>query len=576
MMSAALALSACGGPAQPENQGTSSGASASESASTGTESGVTENDGWDVKETPYDQVKDGGEFIGVVGSIMTNFNIDTASSNDAEWRLAVSPMRGPWYFTDGSGNLTINPDYLESAEADVSGEQMVVTLKQNPKAVWGDGTAITVEDWKATWDAMNGLDENLQPEGEDAQYSPASSDGWNQIVSVEQGETAQDIIMTFKAHYPDWLGIISGGPLPAKDASTPEAFNTWATPEAGMFSGPFTVDSWDPVTGTLVEKPNPNWWGQAPKLEKITWRQVGADQMGTAFANGETDMVDISSDVSKYELAKGTPGAAVRVSSGPNFRHFTINSKAGALTSLNIRKAVLMGLDRTAIAQSDLAGLPIEYKPLSNNIFVSNQSLYQDLGAATGLDYNPDEAKKLIEGEGYTMNDSTGYYEKDGQPLTISFTVLTGVVTSEKEGLLFQNQMKEMGINVPLTNIDSNKDWPGVLDAHDFEVIAFSWIGTPFPLMNINQIYGCNSDSNYAQLCSDEIEELEKKISTEMDVDARNKMGQEVAKLIWEEVHTIPLWQRPSLMGVPDNLANFGSWGMATQPYDWTTVGYTS
>ena len=116
----------------------------------------------------------------------------------------------------------------------------------------------------------------------------------------------------------------------------------------------------------------------------------------------------------------------------------------------------------------------------------------------------------------------------------------------------------------------------------DFDIIAFSWIGTPYPLRNIGQIYGGTgtgdafkpNESNFAQLEIPKVQELIPQIDTEMDATKRADLGNQAAQAIWESVHTLPLYQRPMLIGVRDKLANIGALGMAKVP-KWENVGYT-
>jgi peptide/nickel transport system substrate-binding protein len=533
-------------------------------------------DGWDVNVKSYDTLKDGGTLTIPIGSNITTFNLYSVVGNDAELTFGTDPLTERWWFIDGTGKFTWNPLFLtEEPKPVMEGEQMVITMHINPKAVWADGTKITADDWIATWKARN---------GSDPAYDLASSDGWDQIESVTGSDDGATVTIKFISTYPDWLAVTSDGPMRAESVKDADTFNNgWSDAEVvkNWFFGPFTIESFDKATSTLVMVHNPKWWGETPKLEKVILKYVASDQMKTAFANGEIDYYDIGSDAEGYNLASSAANSVVRASRGPNYRHFTINSQTPALQDINVRQALLMGLDRVAIAESDLAGLPAETDPMSNNLFVMGQFGYVDLAATTGLGYDPEGAKAKLEAAGYTFNTTTGFYEKDGATLTLYFAVLTGVSTSENESLLAQSQLKEIGIDVQFRPINVATDWPGVLYEHNFDIVAFSWIGTPFPLNNIGQIYGCDangvpSDSNFPSLCNDKVDELRRQIDVEVDADKRLKLGQQAAEEIWKEVHTIPLWQRPQLIAVRDSLANIGAWGMARAPYTWVNVGYVN
>ena len=83
---------------------------------------------------------------------------------------------------------------------------------------------------------------------------------------------------------------------------------------------------------------------------------------------------------------------------------------------------------------------------------------------------------------------------------------------------------------------------------------------------NVRQIYGAAaegstdpSDSNFAQLVNPEIEELIPQIDTETDLQTRIDLTNQADALIWDQVHTLPIYRRQSFTAVPANLANFGA-----------------
>ncbi len=213
-------------------------------------------------------------------------------------------------------------------------------------------------------------------------------------------------MISFKSTYPDWTALVADGPLRAESIATPEQFNDgWKTYRDSDFSGPYKVTSWDKTSGTVVMVPNDRWWGAKPLLTKITWKQIKAEALAAAFANREIDYYDIGADPDGFKQASNAQDSVVRVSVGPNFRHFTFNSQAPNLTDVNVRQAIVMGLDRTIIAKSDLAGLPGDQVPLNNNLYVSNQPGYVDQAKATGIDFNVEGAKAKLDAAGWKLND---------------------------------------------------------------------------------------------------------------------------------------------------------------------------
>ena len=556
----ALGLAACGGPAQPNGPGGATSAPAMKA-------------GWDINETPRDQLASGGEFTGSISHEYRNWNPSTSEGGDREMVDLEKPVVPAYYDYNAMGEPQINNDYLLDAKAEVN-PNLTLTLKLNPKAVWNDGAPITVKDWIATVNALNGSDKA---------FKNINTAGWELITSVTKGADDYEVVLKFKSPYPDWTKIIATGPYRAESVATADMFNNgWKKGmKLGWQSGPFKIQSIDNASGTTVMVPNELWWGEKPLLTKLTWKKILTDAQATAFANQELDYYDMGADPNGFKTASEAQNSVVRKAGGPNFRHFTFNTKAPNLTDAKVRQAIVMGLDRGAIARSDLAGLDWEATPLNNNLYMANQTGYVDQGKATGIDFNVEGAKAKLDEAGWTLNASTGYREKDGKQLDVTFVVLSGVKASENEGLQAQKMLKDIGVNLKLKNINVDKQWPGVLDDHAFDIIAFSWIGTPYPLGDIRQIYGATVKDaketyelfNYAQFLNPTVEELAPKIDTEMDPAKRAEMANQVAKSIWESSVTLPLYQRPMLIGVRAKLANIGAVAFGT--VKWENVGYT-
>ena len=50
------------------------------------------------------------------------------------------------------------------------------------------------------------------------------------------------------------------------------------------------------------------------------------------------------------------------------------------------------------------------------------------------------------------------------------------------------------------------------------------------------------------------------------------ELANATAKIIWENVMTLPLYQRPELIAVKTKLANYGAFGLSS--VKWENVGY--
>ena len=552
----ALSASGCGGA------GDAAGDAASPAVPDGPDAGVAALPLQDVNPRDPATLRTGGALRLTLPDFAENWNPMHVDGNDHGYELVRESMLPRLFDFDERGVATPNPDHVLSVE-ELSDDPTVVRLRLNPDATWGDGSPIDGDDVRATWQACN---------GERPAFNCVSTQPYESVASIETGEDAHDVTITYTTAFPDWSQGFTGV-LKAESIENAETFNEgWKTLENDWLSGPFTLGSFDEVQKVMTLVPNERWWGEKPLLERIVWRAIAPDARAQAFANGEIDAFDIGPDPDAYQRALRVETGEVRKAGGPDFRHFTFNSTAGLLQDPVVRRAIVHALDRESIGASDLAGIDWPVAPLNNHVFLQGQEGYVDTAAATGLDFDPDAARALLDEAGWTPG-ADGVREKGGRRLTVRFTQLAGVRPSENEALQARDQLADVGIELEIVTVPTARFVP-TLTAGEFELIAFSWIGTPYPFGSIEQLYGTGSDSNFAQLSMPAVDELIDRIATETDRATRIELANEADAIIWENVHTLPLYQRPQLFAVRKDLANYGATGLSSTR--WERIGYES
>ncbi len=71
-----------------------------------------------------------------------------------------------------------------------------------------------------------------------------------------------------------------------------------------------------------------------------------------------------------------------------------------------------------------------------------------------------------------------------------------------------------------------------------------------------------------------EVDKLIAQIDVEVDPAKRIELANQADQIIWENVHTLPLYQRPELIGVKAKLANYGAFGLSAKAFPWENVGF--
>lgn len=547
----ALVVSGCGGGNSDSGGGSGGGEPQS----------ATEND---LNPVDRDELTPGGDLRWALSELPPNFNYHQLDGTLADNADVIEALMPAAYDFAADASPTVNEDYFTSIEL-TSEDPQTITYTINPDATWSDGTPITVADMAAQWQALN---------GSNTEYNVSSTTGYEEIASVEQGEDEKQAVVTFAQPYADWQALFS--PLyPASTNSDPNVFNTGWTEQPQVTAGPFQLEGIDRTAQTITLEPNPDWWGDAPLLDRIIYRVISIDAQADALANGEIDFVDISSDVNTYQRASSTPGVEIRRAGGPNFRHLTINGTSPVLSDVNVRQALAKAIDRQAIADALLGPLGGNAQKLDNHIFMSNQEGYQsNAGDLESVDV--EGANAQLDEAGWTREgDATR--TKDGQELVVRMVIPSGVASSAQESQLIQGMLEQVGARVEIETVPSGDFFEQYVNTGDFDFTVFAWLGTQFPISSTSSIYeqpqGEDIQQNYARIGSQEIDDLYTQVNQELDPEAARETANEIDALIWEEVHSLTLYQRPDLIGANEKLANFGAFGFASVKYQ--DIGFT-
>ncbi|MDQ1127683.1 peptide/nickel transport system substrate-binding protein [Microbacterium sp. SORGH_AS 505] len=506
------------------------------------------------------QVKDGGTLTLAVGSLPVQFNINQVDGNEADTVDIVEGTTGGPFKIQEDGTPVVDENYASSAEL-TSDDPQVVEIKLNPDAKWEDGTPITAADYIAYWKAQNGSNK---------EFTPASTAGWEDISSVEQGADEFDVKITFSSIYADWQGLFTGGLLPASISSDPAAYNDGYRTKAVPSSGPFKISKIDTTGQVVTLERNPQWWGATPKLETVLFRAVSQDQQGASFANSELDALYISANADLYQTAKTRSDAKIETSGGTTWTHVTMNAKEGPLSDVNVRKAVASIVNREQIAAS--ANTPVDAPPITQGdyIFMPGQNGYED----KALEQDNAKAAEYLEEAGYEGSEGESW-TKDGTELKLTVTVPADTATNIQRSEQVQADLNAFGIPVELVTVPAATYFSDYVIPGNFEMVSFSWVGTAFPISSSEALYyPLDSESNFTGTTDDKLGALYDQANAELDPAKRIEIAKEINDVIWNYVPMFPIAPLPNVYAVKDGLVNWGATQFET--IDWTIVGWAA
>lgn len=531
----ALILTGCGG-------GGGGGTGATEGG--GEEAATTEVADYNPQDR--DNLEQGGEVVFPIDEITPQLNVNHSDGSVDTARL------WEWYnpqtiLMTPEGEAYANPNYLTDWTTEEVDGKTVVTFTINPEAVWNDGSPMTWKSYEQTWITNRSLEEG---------YVPNSTDGYSLVESVTQGEDDRQAVVTFSQIYPWTDGLFWHVVNP--NVNTPELFNEGyiGEPHPEWGAGPYTIDEFDANAGTVSFVPNENWWGDAPLLDTVTFRQLDQTAAINAFRAGETNYVD---NLTADNLAQieDVDDKVVYRAQRASTNLLQVDSAKPQFAEIDVRQAVFMAIDREQITSVVWDGLDYTEPDSNSFLLFPFQEGYQEALTEAGWRYDVEAANAMLDEAGWALGDDD-VREKDGVRLEGVLPVFGDDPIVEARGKVIQAQLAEIGMAVELdvrpsqafSDDYTSKNW-------DLVMLGFS-SSDPFGVAYMCQLYCSDSGLNLSGTSTTEIDErIADEVSAlptaEEQIEAGTALEVEILGETWG---IFPLYAGPWIAAATTGLAN--------------------
>lgn len=547
MLAAALVLSGCGGGSSGGLKGAG-------------EQEVGKND---INPVPRDRLGQGGTFTWGEDDLPTNYNYYQLTGFYVQTKNILGALMPRPFLAQPDNTVRRNPDYLTSARV-TSTSPEVITYTLNPEARWSNGRPITWEDFKAMAAALK---------GDKPAYQVSLTTGYEDIATVTRGANDRQVKVTFARPFGEWKSLFT--PLMPKELMSSAAeFNTGWADRPKITAGPFEVGGIDKTAKIATLVPDPNWWGETPKLDRLVFRKVDRNALADAFANKTIDYFEIGSSVDLYKRAQSLDGAVIRQADVPKWSFIEFNGRRGGmLADVELRRAIMKGLDPVGFSKAMLGRMVRNPRPLGNHIYSMGTPQYRDNSG--DIDYDPRQAERELDALGWTM--SGEYRAKNGRQLNIRQVIDAENPISDRISRLTQAQLKRIGVKVTIDTVPAEDYFSEYINRGDFDITAYAAENSAFPASSTKAIYYYdrkNVAQNYARIGNARLNRLYDRLEAELNDRERVRLANEADRLIWQTGHQLPLYQYPGAVVVRDSVANFGAWGFETD-YPYENVGFT-
>lgn len=301
------------------------------------------------------------------------------------------------------------PDLAESWGVSADGKVYNFSLRQN--AVWHDGKPVTSDDVLFTIEAIKSS-ASLFPQD--------IKDLWTQIqVKRLDDKTFQ---FTLPEPFSPFLDYATFGVLPKHLLETVPADQL---PNAEfnlnpVGSGPYKFDELKISGGQIVGvalSANENYFLGPPFIEQVVFRYFQNSSAALdAYLQGEVlGVSQLTQDTLASALQE--PTLSVYTSRLPQMGLVFLNNNnpaVGFLQNASVRRALMLGLNRTVIASHILKGQAIV---ADSPILPGSWAYYDEIEK---FPYDPDAAIQLLNKEGFIFTAGSAVRSKDGQPLAFT------------------------------------------------------------------------------------------------------------------------------------------------------------
>lgn len=421
-------------------------------------------------------------------------------------------------------NGMLEPGMAESYT--VSDDKLTYTFKLRD-AQWSDGKPVMAQDFEYAWARV------LDPETA-SEYSwifdEANVDSFKAI-----DEKTFEVTLSVPSPY--FLGLTAFFTfMPVReDAVMAGPDGMWAIDPANcLANGPFVLDSY--ATGDkLVLKKNETYWrADMVKLEKIDALMI-VDQSTalTGYESGQVDVIDAMPTAEIPRLLAEDPTFMILPYDGVYY--YILNTTIKPLDDVNVRKALSLAIDRTAIVETVLKGGQLPAKNMvSQASRDANGDVFADVAGSFEIPMDGSgvaEAKQILADAGYP--DGQGFPE---------FTILYNTSESHKAVAEAIQEMwnKNLGIEVQL----ANQEWAVFQDTrrnHNFDIARGGWIGDYSDPMTYLGLFLESSPMNDAQWYNPEYDKLIEEARTQ-DAQERFDTLQEALALVMEGRGYMPIY----------------------------------
>lgn len=490
------------------------------------ETSKDDNNKEDIASSDQDEAttKDGGLFVLGIGSDPSIVNPLYANDRVS---LTITHALFDNIYNVKKGEI-IYDGLADSMEVSDDNLTYTLTLKDNLK--WHDGKDLTADDLIFTYDSV--ADESQQTKGQSYLKNNGKAIEYNKI---------DEKTVEFKLEKPDATfiqNIASIVPIPKHIYEDEADLAKSEKNQNPIGSGAFKFK--EQKTGETYELERfDDYYGEVANLDGIVYRVIpDANASNLALENGEISASYIKSDsVDKY---KSNDKFDVYTFSEGMVNTIFFRVSNPKMEDKNLRQAISYAIDKDKLIDGAYGG--DEYAEPAYSPFSSETQFYTE--DVEKYDYNVDKAKELLK-------------DVDKENLNLKLMYTSGSPATEKEALLIQEMLKEVGINLELLPMERATFIEKLLDPsnNDFEMALNGYVMGDNP-DSYGSIFVTDVPENFSGYSNPEIDKLFDEARSEMDDSKREEIYKKIQQTLVDDAVQYSTTNVKSIIAVNSEFGN--------------------
>jgi peptide/nickel transport system substrate-binding protein len=458
---------------------------------------------------------------------------------DHDWELMCMLCTELPTFQNGKAVREPTPEGKE-------GVALTYTIRED--AVWGDGTPITTRDVLFTWEV-----------GRHPRSGISNAELYRRLWKVDILDDKSFVLHDEKLGF-NYNGINDFRLLPEHlerpiFEADPETyrnrtlFDTQPT-NPGLAFGPYRIVQVQPGSAIVLQR-NPTWWGEEPAFQRIVIKTIeNTAALEANLLSGEVDMIEGALGLSldqaiAFEKRHGDR-FKVYYEPGLVYEHLDLMLDNPVLADVQIRRALLHGIDRQALSDKLFAGRqPVALTSVHPLDWVYTEDVPH-------YPYDAEKAAALLDGAGWTAGAGGMRRNASGAPLRLELMTTAGNRTRELVQQVLQSQWRQLGIDVVIKNEPPRVLFAETVSKRRFTgLVLFAWISSPEnpPRTTLHSEAIPSAENgwagqNHAGYSNPRMDELIDSIEIELDRDKREQLWHELQRLYASELPALPLFFR--------------------------------